>query len=560
MQTREADFDELTEIGKGTFSSVYSCKNKYDEKLYALKKITIKPSRKLSLASSPYGKVIEEVRHLSSFLHPNVVRYYGCWTSVSGESQPSHPKTQPCTSKKGPHSKSQFYEQKRPSALGDQLSSKSGQEKGGFNRLLSENFHARESDCFKDKKGTGSLHFPSYSDVSSEDKVQLGKKKENTAFQEAENLRLSDLLDSTKPFDIITTPIDFYIQTELCQQTLKDYLEERKQKLRENPASQEWIKESFMIAKQLVIGLIYLSSEGIIHRDIKPSNIFLTSDLQVKYGDFGLVKTCAESSLPSFPSPPLLSPIPSEIRKGSCQLESTFDLSEPASGHKRARRYSCWDDDVGHDLTTRIGTTLYASPEQMADNKYTKKADYYSLGLVLLEVFHPMQTEMERLKLFQAVRKNQKIEVELLDGKAPLLGSVIEGLLKLDSSQRTPLDELLAKICAEDLRLRKEMFNELVGPVQFRREGEDTWSEKHLMIAHGKLYIFANADKLKAELQVDLLDFKINVGEPDLFQGNHSKDYTTALISLRNEVVLGFDIKAKEVQASQILAKASQYS
>jgi translation initiation factor 2-alpha kinase 4 len=556
MLSREADFEELAEIGKGAFSSVYSCRNKYDEKAYALKKIRIKPPRKMSAVSTPYGKVLEEVRHLSSFLHPNVVRYYGCWVSTPPVSLPLQTKTQPVSAKKGPPCKSHFNEDKRPQ--GDPFSSKSSQDKSECNGLMVGHFSGDEADSFKDKKEGGSLHFSSYSNVSSEDKPKNNKLPQKSRFLEVGNLQLSDILDTAKPLSTITAPIDFYIQTELCEKTLKDYLEERNHKVREAPASQEWIKQAFKIAKQLVNGLIFLSAEKIIHRDIKPSNIFLDMDLQIKYGDFGLVKSCLEQSNVSFPPTPVLSPMPSEMRKNSAHYgETTTDFSEPQSGAKRARRYSCWDDNVNYDLTTRIGTTMYASPEQMGTAKYTKKSDYYSLGLVLVEVFHPMQTEMERLKLFQSIRKKEKIEVQFLGGRANKLGALIEGLLRHEPSQRIALDELLARICAEELRFSREHLGEMIGPVEFRKEGEHTWCQKYLMIMHGKLFIFTASGNQKAEQQIDLQEFKIGAGETELILNYHSKDDGPVLITFRNEVVEGFDIKAKESLASQILAKSA---
>eukprot|EP01133_Synstelium_polycarpum_P008445 gene8445-9934_t len=47
------------------------------------------------------------------------------------------------------------------------------------------------------------------------------------------------------------------------------------------------------ISRQLIEGLIYLRSKGIIHRDIKSRNILLTRRGKVKIADFGLATTCS---------------------------------------------------------------------------------------------------------------------------------------------------------------------------------------------------------------------------------------------------------------------------
>ena len=42
-----------------------------------------------------------------------------------------------------------------------------------------------------------------------------------------------------------------------------------------------------MYFRDIVAGLAYLHSEGVIHRDIKPQNILLTADGIAKIADFG---------------------------------------------------------------------------------------------------------------------------------------------------------------------------------------------------------------------------------------------------------------------------------
>lgn len=41
---------------------------------------------------------------------------------------------------------------------------------------------------------------------------------------------------------------------------------------------------------QILRGLLYLHSAGVVHRDLKPSNIFINSNNDIKIGDLGHAK------------------------------------------------------------------------------------------------------------------------------------------------------------------------------------------------------------------------------------------------------------------------------
>ncbi len=76
-----------------------------------------------------------------------------------------------------------------------------------------------------------------------------------------------------------------YIMMELCRnETLSD-LVKRRGGLTE--------LESKYFLRQIIDGLKYIHSENVIHRDLKLGNLFLTNDLRIKIGDFGLATMVA---------------------------------------------------------------------------------------------------------------------------------------------------------------------------------------------------------------------------------------------------------------------------
>jgi len=103
-------------------------------------------------------------------------------------------------------------------------------------------------------------------------------------------------------------------------------------------------KEAASIFKQLMSAVAYCHSQGICHRDLKPENIlFLTKDENspIKVIDFGLSKIFGEKA--------------------------------PIDKNKKQKK---------KDMSTRVGTAYYVSPEVLKGN-YDEKCDVWSAGVIL---------------------------------------------------------------------------------------------------------------------------------------------------------------------------------
>ena len=56
------------------------------------------------------------------------------------------------------------------------------------------------------------------------------------------------------------------------------------------------------------------------------------------------------------------------------------------------------------NITNEIGTTTYASHEQLGSNCYDYRTDIFSLGIILYELFTNFKTQIERHKEIGKIR------------------------------------------------------------------------------------------------------------------------------------------------------------
>ncbi|HPQ40732.1 MAG TPA: bifunctional serine/threonine-protein kinase/formylglycine-generating enzyme family protein [bacterium] len=113
------------------------------------------------------------------------------------------------------------------------------------------------------------------------------------------------------------------------------------------------------IMRDVIAGVAYAHSNGVVHRDLKPANVLLfpQSDgtLQAKVSDYGLVKLLGE-----------------EFHR--TQVTSIISVSQTES------REGTEEDTFNRAL---IGTWEYMAPEQQESGDVDTRSDVYSLGLMM---------------------------------------------------------------------------------------------------------------------------------------------------------------------------------
>ncbi|XP_034716557.1 eukaryotic translation initiation factor 2-alpha kinase 1 isoform X2 [Etheostoma cragini] len=419
-----SEFEEIVRLGKGSYGNVFKVMNKLDGQFYAVKKILIK-----KVSKDDCMKVLREVKVLSSLLHVNVVGYHTAWME---HVQPvAHPEPllhalespeQQDSSNESPDNSSSSS-----SIVFQSLSQASTDSASNAKVPPTEVEHVSALVPTQEK---GQLLCPKMMRRIPENYVPcvfLGQRgpsksskcpamgRDSSALLDEDSSRSSMELNNnscinkctTKPFKEVQFHLMLYIQMQLCERSLKDWISERNIQPKEEQTSRcpyrcVDTEHTFSMLRKILDGVEYIHSRGIMHRDLKPRNIFLHGDdYHVRIGDFGLA--CRDIIM---------------------------------EGHKSTTSPS---SDSSH--TTGVGTFVYAAPEQLKGSHYDSKSDMYSIGVLALELFQPFGTEMERIRTLGDLREG-KIPDSFCQ-RWPVLTKFIMKLTNKDPSLRPTASELL---------------------------------------------------------------------------------------------------------------------
>ncbi|KAG8433076.1 hypothetical protein GDO86_017381 [Hymenochirus boettgeri] len=466
------EFEEIAQLGKGGYGKVYKVRNKLDGQFYAIKKILIK-----KVSRRDCKKVLREVKVLAGLHHPNIVGYHTAWME---HVQPPNSKCKPTTSLQ---------------AIKGSTCCKDEQDFTGMQSVESSGSFITFADSVDGNAGAEVQAMPCISDLGPKSN---GKHDRDVSFPQkdthAKVTRRTNFSSKTHPpqgfcqrdrcpfnsdedVDKSDSSCDeecqqkdlclhrhfeiqyhlmLHIQMRLCEKSLWDWILERNNRFRESNESKlyDFVDErcTTKMMHQILEGVHYIHSMGVLHRDLKPRNVFLHGpDLHVRIGDFGL----------------------------ACQ-----DILKQARGSWLQNERS-----DGSTHTSGVGTCLYAAPEQLKGSHYDFKSDMYSVGIIFFELFQPFGTEMERTQVLTALRSgsvpsefertwpDQTNYVKMLTSsdcaKRPSASQMLESELFHKQNAVHDLQQKVLCLEEENERLKKSL-QLLRGQISGREESADS--------------------------------------------------------------------------------------
>lgn len=151
-------------------------------------------------------------------------------------------------------------------------------------------------------------------------------------------------------------------------------------------------RDALIYASELLLGLDYLHSQGIVLRDFKPENVLIGSDGHLVISDFGLAKFLGKGNM----------------TKSFC------------------------------------GTVDYCAPEVLKDEEYGMPADVWSYGVVIYEILYgssPFYHE-NQMKMYERITKgNIQFPSDATEDEIEILSSTF----KKDPKERPTFEELKKK-------------------------------------------------------------------------------------------------------------------
>eukprot|EP01017_Pseudomicrothorax_dubius_P021473 TRINITY_DN2312_c0_g2_i4.p1 TRINITY_DN2312_c0_g2~~TRINITY_DN2312_c0_g2_i4.p1 ORF type:complete len:526 (+),score=125.48 TRINITY_DN2312_c0_g2_i4:197-1774(+) len=504
------NFEEIREFARGKHASVHLVRSRIDGNTYTVKKIRLGGVK--GTAESKQARIeaiLREASHLAKISNPNIVRYYASW--VEEEDLPGH------------------------------------YEKGGQCKLRRESSSLIDLDNFRlepelDTAALENVEFVSESVVSFEELSPPREVKRKRSIleclQELNSRKSSETIEVPR-FATVQRETTIYIQTEVTEATLEQYMTKRNDYLfslyktdREKFATESarFQVEAKYIVRQILNAVEYLHEEKkLAHLGISPSSIFIDRSLQVKIGEFGSIQSLTGMSRHSSPNISYFTSSQTYSIFGSPERRSFDEEKKELPYLELSRCYSA--EPYRRFQNFSSSAKLFASPEQLMKNdpSIDQKSDIWSVALVIILLYYPTSTFMERDAVLRFAREGTFPLA--LEKEQPGLIAVLREMLSLQGPMRIDISKVREALFAGG----NDMAEVLV-----RKEGSSVWKRKFIRSHSRTLYLFQEKNSAKAQTILELTD-----------SSNVNFDTTRQVIVINSELQKSLELRGESFSITQ---------
>lgn len=181
--------------------------------------------------------------------------------------------------------------------------------------------------------------------------------------------------------------------------------------------------------------------KDIIHRDLKPQNILFDSKNRAKLGDFGLALAVTNKT---------------GDLEADRQEQNVVQLDVSIS---RSRNKS----DFAESHSVGIGTALYMAPEIYFDAHYTNLVDIFSLGVIIVEMCYPMETQSERARVLGSLKPQKMQDMSIAAYSKMMIGfkpSFPDDIGKYVTEKELTLLKSLLDVCPKNRPSAENLLKE----------------------------------------------------------------------------------------------------
>lgn len=442
------EFQELKQVGKGGFGTVYHVRNFVDNQDYAVKKIPLHSrllKRWQTRGVEEFENLLKEIRTLARLEHGNIVRYYSAWIEVNDgpmatanatkQHQQLHPKPKlalpdkPSTPTKGQQKKLPTQEWQEEDSIdvafkGSTLPRSLSLQNIGYNESMGVVF-GEDTDDLSQKSERGQQQGPAMSQISQDQNWNNHYSNSTRLLSNETDIFTNgegQLHSAIKKHDTVEEPVmTLHIQMSLHPLSLSQYLVPSNQSSGPSqPRHCFHLRPSLLLIRAILSGVQYLHSQGIIHRDLKPGNVFLSEHREYDQRPGCIDITCSDCATgppgSSRPGKRFLNP-----RIGDFGLvDEISGVSDPPNPTTPSSSSS--NTCPNKAKTKAVGTEFYRPPpppppsppsesprnhpnQRQAPAVVDEKLDVFALGILLFELLWKMNTKMERHMLLTDLSK-----------------------------------------------------------------------------------------------------------------------------------------------------------